>query len=145
MSGSPASSWPCSPHWATELGRGELMSHMCWAPERQGAGKELRQHSWSSCLSFPSLLGYRPMPEFQSSAPPSLLFKGKAGFLGPPGSWVGGVSRGLGPGVGGWEVGGPGLWPKGRIRIEDLHISPHKTNNTLALMSQTLLVGETVK
>lgn len=65
---------------------------------RQGAGKELRQHSWSSCLSFLSPAVMSPqawVPRLNSSL---FVLQREGGLLGPPGSWVGEVPGGLDPG-----------------------------------------------
>lgn len=69
---------------------------------RQGAGKELRQHSWSSCLSFPSPAVRAPQawaPRLSSSL---FVLQREGSFLGPAASWVGGV-------LGGWILGPWGL------------------------------------
>ena len=45
-------------------------------------------------------------------------------------------------GVGGGEVGGPGPWAKGRIRIEDFCRAPNKTDNNPCLTAHTSLWGK---
>lgn len=58
---------------------------------RQGAGKELRQHSWSSCLSFPSPAVRAPQAWAAWLSSSLFVLQREGSFLGPPASWVEGV------------------------------------------------------